>query len=216
MTVTDALFARRSCRAFKPDPVDKNTILTILKAAIRTPSWANSQPWEIFVAGGDTLKAINREFLSNSHNGLPANPDIPRPKGWPDAINKRRRELTSGIALAAGEAAKQFGELNQKFFYAPAVIYLCMDKSLTAWSVFDLGALSQSIMLAASEHGLSTIPAVNLVHYPEVLHRVLGIPDELSVIFGIAIGYEDELHPINKFRSSRRPIEEVTAFKGFD
>jgi nitroreductase len=154
--------------------------------------------------------------LNNSHNGLPANPDIPRPKNWPAAVNKRMGELSSGIALAAKEAAKQFRELNLKFFYAPAVIYICMDKNLTDWSVFDLGALSQSIMLAALEHGLSTIPAVNLVHYPDVLHRELGIPDELSVIFGIAIGFEDSLHPINKFRSSRKPVEEAVTFRGFD
>lgn len=216
MNVTDALFARRSCRAFKPDPVEKGTILTILEAAMRTPSWANSQPWEIFVAGGDTLQAIGREFLNNSRNRLPANPDLPRPKNWPAAVNKRREELTSGISLAAGEAAKQFGELNLRFFHAPAVIYICMDKNLTAWSVYDLGALSQSIMLAALEHGLSTIPAVNLVHYPDVLHRELGIPDELSVIIGIAIGFEDTLHPINKFRSDRRPVEEAATLKGFD
>jgi nitroreductase len=216
MDVTEALFARRSCRAFKPDPVDKGTIITILEAATRAPSWANTQPWEIFVAGGDTLRAINSEFQNNAHNGVPASPDITRPKSWPDAFKSRREELSSGMALAAGEAAKQFGELNSKFFNAPAVLYVCMDKSLTAWSVFDLGALCQSIMLAAAEHGISTMPAVTLASYPEVIRRVLGIPDGLSVVFGIAVGFEDPAHPINKFRSKRRPVAEVTAFKGFD
>ena len=149
-------------------------------------------------------------------NNVPASPDIPRPKSWPEAISQRHKELFSGISLAAGEAVKQFGELNQKFFYAPAVIYLCMDKSLTAWSVFDLGALSQSIMLAATERGLATIPAVTLIQYPEILHDKLNIPDNFSIVLGIAIGYEDTQHPINKFKSTRRPASDAITIKGIE
>lgn len=216
MNVSEALQTRRSCRAFNPDPVDRDTLLAILSIVLRTPSWANSQPWEIFVAGGEVLKEINQAYLENHRNNVPACPDIPRPVNWPSAVNERRKELFSGISLAAGEAAKQFGELNQKFFNAPAVIYLCMDKSLTTWSVFDLGALSQSIMLAAAERGLATIPAVTLIHYPEILHSKLDIPDNFSIVFGIAIGYEDKQHPINKFISTRRPVSDVVTIKGIE
>ncbi|WWV69783.1 Coenzyme F420:L-glutamate ligase [Sporomusa ovata DSM 2662] len=215
MNISEALQVRRSCRAFKPDSVDKSILLAVLNEAVRTPSWANSQPWEIFVAGGEVLRVINQTYLENSRNNVSPNPDIPHPKSWPEIANIRLKELISGVSLAAGEAAvKQFGELNQKFFNAPAVIYLCMDKSLTTWSVFDLGALSQSIMLAAAEHGLATMPAVTLVHYPEVLRNKLDIPDNLSIVFGIAIGYEDDKHPINKFKSARRPVSEVVTSKG--
>lgn len=216
MNVNEALQTRRSCRAFKPDPVDRDTLLAVLSDALRTPSWANSQPWEIFVTGGEVLKEINQAYLENSRNHISASPDIPRPKSWPTSINARAKELMSGISLAAGEVAKQFGELNQKFFYAPAVIYLCMDKSLTAWSMFDLGALSQSIMLAAAERGLATMPAVTLVGYPEILRSKLNIPGNLSIVFGIAIGYEDEQHPINKFKSARRPVSDVATIKGIE
>lgn len=216
MSVSEALQIRRSCRAFKHDPINRDTLLTVLSTALRSPSWANSQPWELFVAGGDTLQKINQAYLESHRNNVPANPDIPRPKNWPASIITRRQELMSGISQAAGEAVKQFGQLNQKFFQAPAVIYLCMDKSLTTWSVFDLGAISQSIMLAAVEHGLATIPAVTLVHYPEVLRSELNIPDNFSIVLGIAIGYEDQEHPINKFRSTRRPLSDAVSIKGIE
>ncbi|MDQ7095104.1 nitroreductase [Desulfosporosinus sp. PR] len=216
MIVSEALQIRRSCRAFKPDPVDRDTLLAVLGAALCTPSWANSQPWELFVAGGDVLKEINQAYLENQRKGVQPSPDLPRPKNWPASINARRQELFSGLSLAAGEAAKQFGELNQKFFHAPAVIYLGMDKSLTTWSVFDLGAISQSIMLAAVERGLATIPAVTLVHYPEVLRGKLGIPDNFSLVLGIAIGYEDKEHLINNFKSTRRPLAEAVSIKGLE
>lgn len=214
MNVSEALQTRCSCRAFKPDLVERDTLLAILNTALHTPSWANSQPWEIFVASGETLKAIRQDYLENYRNNVPANPDIPRPKSWPEVANERRKELFSGISLAAGEAAKQFGVLNQSFFNASTVIFLCMDKSLTSWSVFDLGALSQSIMLAAVEHGLATIPATTLVHYPEILRNKLDIPDNFLIIFGIAIGYEDKQHPINIFKSGRRSIADAVRIKG--
>lgn len=216
MNISEGLQTRRSCRAFKSDPVDKETLLAILNDALCAPSWANTQPWEIFIAGGEVLKEINQDYLKNYQNNVPASPDIPHPKSWPEAMSERLKELISGISVAAGEAAKQFGELNQKFFYAPAVIYLCMDKSLTTWSVFDLGALSQSIMLAAAERGLATIPAVTLIHYPEVLRNQLNIPANLTIVFGIAIGHEDKQHPINNFKSNRRLVSDVATFTGIE
>jgi len=216
MNISEALQTRRSCRAFKPDPVNRDTLLAIINAALRTPSWANTQPWEIFVAGGELLKSINQAYLENHRNNVPASPDIPRPNSWPETAKERQKELYSGISIAAGETAKQFGDLNQKFFNAPAVIYLCMDKILTTWSVFDLGAIAQSIMLMATECSLATIPAVTLVHYPEILRNKLDIPDNFSIVLGIAIGYEDKQHPINKFKSARRSVSDVATIKGIE
>jgi nitroreductase len=216
VNVSEALRVRRSCRAFKPETVNKDTLLDVLNDALCAPSWANTQPWEIFVAGGELLKKINQAYLENTKNHIPTSLDIPRPQSWPVAANEHIKELISGVSLVAEDAAKLFGELNQKFFYAPVVIYLCMDKSLTAWSIFDLGALSQSLMLSAVERGLATMPAVTLVHYPEVLRNQLDIPDNLSIVFGLAIGYEDDQLPINKFKSSRRPVSNVVTIKGIE
>lgn len=214
MNVNEALKTRHSCRAFLPEPVEKDTILEILESALCTPSWGNSQPWEVFVVAGEVLEAVRQGYLENYQNNVLGILDIPRPENWPPSIVGRHQELFSGISEAAGEANKEFGELNQKFFNAPAVIYLCMDKSLTSWSIFDLGALSQSIMLAAAERGLETMPAVTLVNYPDVLRSNLDVPENLAIVFGIAIGHEDQKHPINKFKSTRRPLSDVATVKG--
>ena len=214
MNVSEALRARHSCRAFSPDPVETHTLLSVLNDALYSPSWANSQPWEIFIACGDVLKKINQYYEENTKNHIPTSLDISRPLIWPESAKKHIKELMAGVSLVTNDAMKVFSELNQNFFYAPTVIYLCMDKSLTSWSMFDMGAISQSIMLAATEHGLSTMPSVELVHYPEVLRSQLDIPDNLSIVFGIAIGYKDRQHPINKFRSTRKPIASTVTIKG--
>lgn len=216
MNVSEALQTRRSCRAFKPKQVDRDTILTILNDALRAPSWGNTQPWEIWVAGGELLTEINQAFLSNKKEHVPTTSDIPRPVKWTADANAHMKEFISDISHVGENSSKIFAELNDKFFYAPVVIYLCMDKILSSWSMFDLGGLSQSIMLAATEHGLGTMPAVQLVHYPEILRSKLEIPDNLSIVLGIAIGYEDEQHPFSKFVSTRSQIADVVKIKGME
>jgi nitroreductase len=65
MNVIDALKTRHSCRAYTSHPVSKETVLGILEAAIHAPSWANTQPWEIYVAGGEVLERIRHAYLTN-------------------------------------------------------------------------------------------------------------------------------------------------------
>ncbi len=53
----EALLRQRySCRAFKPDPVPRETIDRFAAVAQRTPSWCNSQPWRLTVASVPTLE----------------------------------------------------------------------------------------------------------------------------------------------------------------
>lgn len=62
---------------------------------------------------------------------------------------------------------------------------------------------------------VGTIPALNLVAYPEIIRRHLGTPDNLSIVMGLALGYENEANSLNKFHGSRRPLEEVLRVEGW-
>ena len=212
MKVTEALSARRSIRAFLQTPVERDKLTAVFEAAARTPSWANSQPWDVFVAAGETLQRIKDAYQENYANGVTAAPETPRPAAWSEAAIRRREQLHPDMLRDCGDAVMQFGKLNQRMFNAPAVIYLCMDKVLSEWSLYDIGAYSQSLMLAAVQYGLGTIPAIQLTNYPEILHRELKIPDNLKVTIGIAIGYTDEQNGINNFISARDPIEQSVRF----
>jgi nitroreductase len=221
MDITEAIESRFTCRAFKPDPVKTETILKIMEQAIRSPSWANTQPWEIFVAGGDVLERIRRSYMDYFSKDEPANPDIPWVEKWPAPHEERIKELGIkryqhlGISKDNKTERNASWRLNFKFFDAPSVIYLCMHESLSEWSMFDLGSISQSIMLIARSYGLDTAPAVNLVVYPQIIRDEMKIPNNLSIVFGIAIGYKDSQSIQNSFRSPRRSLDEVVRLKGF-
>lgn len=212
MTVSEALNTRRCKRAFLPDSVSRDTMTKILRDAAQSPSWANSQPWEVFVAEGETLKRIKAAYAKCYADAVQSEPELHRPVEWTETAKKRQQSLYPDMVRDCGDAAQQFGALNQRMFDAPAVVFICKDKLLNHWSVFDLGAYSQSLMLSAHEAGLGSIVAVTLVNYPQVLRKELNIPENLQIVVGIAIGYADEKNTINNFKSARSPLEENVTF----
>jgi nitroreductase len=131
MDVIDALNTRFTVRAFKPDPVDHDTLKKVMEAAIKTPSWANTQPWEVYVAGGEVLNRLREAYVINLKNCVARNPDLAVQKQWPAALLKRMEGLKSE-RLATLErvcldksALRDLSEVNYHFFQAPVVcLYL--------------------------------------------------------------------------------------------
>jgi nitroreductase len=214
MNVAEAISGRHSIRAFLSKPVEKEKLDAVLLASLRAPSWANTQPWEIFAVTGDTLERIKEGYRQKHADKAPAAPETPIPAKWSEAAEKRIGQFRSDAARECGDAAEQFAALNRNMFNAPAVVYICMDKTLSEWSLYDVGAYSQTFMLAALEQGLSTIPAITLTLYPDVLRRELKIPDNLKITIGIAVGYADRENGINNFVSSRKQLGETVRFFG--
>ncbi len=58
----ELLGERFSCRAFKPDPVPRAIIERILKAAQRTASWCNGQPWQVVIVSGEARDRFRQEI----------------------------------------------------------------------------------------------------------------------------------------------------------
>jgi nitroreductase len=221
MNVTEALTTRCTIRAFKPDRIDRALLVKVLDPALHAPSWANTQPWEIFVASGEPLERLRKAYGDNLKNCVPRNPDITMPGEWPEACRARmdtlKAERTAMLEQECKDPASipDMMQMNYRLFNAPAVVYLCMDRCLTPWSLFDLGAMSHGIMLAAQEHGIGSAVAVTLAAHPDLIRKELAIPENLAIVIGIALGYPDPDHPQNKFRSTRRSVGEAVRFKGF-
>lgn len=220
MDVIDAIEARRSIRAFKPEPVSREVVIKILTAANWSPSWADTQPWEVFVAGGEVLARIRERFMAQYEEGAPMVNDVARPQEWPPGPKQRMLDFVNDRCAALGiipgdEAAREASmRRNFEFFDAPCVVFLCLHRDLTPWSYFDLGLYAQSLMLAAMEYSVGSVVAVNFAAYPDVIHEELDVPEEYAVMIGIALGYEEPDDTANQCRSIRRPVEEAATISG--
>ncbi len=54
---------RHSARAFLPKTIPENILKEIISVSLLTPSWGNSQPWRIYVASGNTLEQIRKDWI---------------------------------------------------------------------------------------------------------------------------------------------------------
>jgi nitroreductase len=221
LSVQSALKDRRTTRAFRSDKIGRDVVAKVLEPALWAPSWANTQPWELFVAAGEPLERIRKGYASKLKDCVPRSPDIALPTAWPDACRGRMETLKAERSAAMAEACPDpsaipdLMQMNYRLFDAPVVVYLCMDRCLAPWSLFDLGAMSQSIMLSAEEQGVGSAVAITLAAHPDIVRKELGIPNDLAVVIGIALGRPDSASPQNRFRSTRRGLQEVVRFVGF-
>ena len=106
----------------------------------------------------------------------------------------------------------EYGESQQDLFNAAAIVYMTIPKDSTLWSVLDLGAYMQTLMLSAVGHGLQTMSAYETIRLPEIVRRNMGIPDSETLAIGVALGYGDE-YAINDFQSERVPLDEAVTFR---
>ncbi len=61
MQLVDSIRQRRSIRQFLPKPVPEKIIRDIISEAVWSPSWGNTQQWEMMVVTGDKLVKLKEE-----------------------------------------------------------------------------------------------------------------------------------------------------------
>lgn len=215
MEAMECIKTRRSIRKFKPEPVVKEVLAEIIQTAQWSPSYKNTQPWEVIVLSGAKKEALTRLMIQMLEKETASCPDLPEPKSWPaaeaariDRLMKRRAEAM-GTSMNDPNALKQAKKANFGFYGAPHEIYLFQDGSLSLWSLFDMGLFAQSLMLAARAKGLGTVPQAFATDYAQYIKEFLGIPKTKRLVIGIAIGYPDMQAPENAVRSDRGAVDEL-------
>lgn len=154
MTVVQALKSRFSCRSFLETEVPAELLKEVLRDAFQSPSCENSQPWEVYVAGPEAMKQIRSEYEHNRKTGVPSDLSNRFDGKWTNEMLPRIDEYFDGIC--EHEPHKNFDYTLQKrnLFYAPTMVFLCVNRELPTWSIFDTGMFAQSLMLSATEHGV--------------------------------------------------------------
>ncbi|MFH1702798.1 MAG: nitroreductase [Nitrospirota bacterium] len=215
MDAIECIKARMSIRKFKPDPVPLEVLKRVIDVAKWSPSYKNTQPWEVVILSGKKKEELSKILVELLEKDTKPCPDIPEPKSWPQALDKRinallkkRSELT-GVDMFSLEALRKAKIANFQFYGAPHGMFLFQDSSLTAWSIFDMGLFAQSLMLAAYANGLGTVPQAFLTDYAKHVKKFLGIAGLKRLVLGISIGYPDLSSPVNQFRTDRIGTDEI-------
>jgi nitroreductase len=227
MDVIEAIKTRRSIRAFKPDPVSKKVLQELLDVGHWAPSGGNVQPWHFEILTGEPLdKAKARlEEKGKTWDGreyVNANPDLPRTGPYPKLLMPRWQSfkaLVDAIRYPLGIndlEAKQL-EYRKKtlcFFDAPSAIIVCSDDRGSS-AIVSIGAVTQTICLAALTYGLGTCIMGIPVLWPEIFREVLNIPKDRAIVTSVAIGYPDLDAPLNTFPRPREPLDNLVEWHGF-
>ncbi len=214
MELLEGIETRKSFRAFKPTPVPRETVERILKAASKSPSYMNTQPWEVTVVSGKKVEELSKILYKLAEADTPSSADIAAPKVWPPELERRFREhsarrfKTLGIEREDEQQRKELRLLNFKFYGAPCVIFILLDKTLSQWSIFDLGSFTQSLCLAAHSFGLGSCVQGSPVDYPDAIRDFLGVPKTKSAVLCVAIGYPDSDARINSYQSLRVGLDD--------
>ena len=118
---------RRSVRKYEDKDVPEEMLNEILEAVRWSPSWANTQCWEVVVVKDEALRTKLQETIA------PKNP------------------ATKAI-VAAPVLLALCGKLGTSGYYKDVVTTKFGD-----WFLYDLGLATQSLCLAAHNLGLGTV-----------------------------------------------------------
>jgi len=214
MELIEGIKTRKSFRAFKPTPIPDDVMKKVLETASKSPSYTNTQPWEVAVVSGKRKDELSRILLKLTEADVPGNPDLALPKNWPPELEQRakehgaRRFAALGIERANEQQRRELRLMNFWFYGTPSALFLFLDRSLTSWSIFDMGLFAQSLCLAAHSFGLGTCLQASVTNYPDAIREFLGLPREKLLVIAVSIGYPDFDARINTYQSTRIGLDD--------
>jgi nitroreductase len=127
MDLMEAIKGRRSIRKYKPDAVPEEVLQKVMEAVRCSPSWANTQCWEVILVKDPNVKAELANTLTTTNPARSSMTDAPI------VIVLCGKKGVSGYYK--GQPATVKGD----------------------WLMFDTGIAMQSLCLAAYGQGLGTV-----------------------------------------------------------
>ena len=172
MSVLEAIRARRTIKEYRPDPVPRRLIETILDAAAWAPNHHLTQPWRFMV-----LEGAARLPLAELRRAL------------------KRRELREK-GLPADQVEAEAAEAGAKLLRAPVLIVVACqqigdairreeDYSATAAAI-------QNMLLAATELGLGTFWTSGPIAAAPETNALFGLAPSDRVVGIIHLGFPAE------------------------
>ena len=225
MELKQAMQERRSIRGFKKDPVPRALLEEVIALANRAPSSMNTQPWHLHVLTGEPLDKVREGNSTRMLQGVPPVREISDHGAYAGVHRDRQVGIAKQLFAAMGierddkERRQDWVMRGFRQFDAPVSIVVCFDKSLDdngTIAHFDLGAVTYGLVLAAWSKGLGCVINGQGIMQSPVVREHAQIPEDQVIMTCVAMGWPDEDFSANAVVSTRRPVEEVTRFVGFD
>ncbi|MCP4227630.1 MAG: nitroreductase [Actinomycetia bacterium] len=211
MNVTEAVNARKTIRAFLPDPIDDAMIERLLVGAARAPSGGNVQPWRIYVVNGESMPRLHQRVAA----GEPGEPEYPvYPADLWEPHRSSRFQLAEMMYAKLGilreDKAARHAHLasNTSFFGAPAAIFCFIDRRMGSAQWSDLGMFLQTFMLLAQEAGIDTCPQEAWAPWHELVQDFVGAAESEMLFCAVAMGHADWDKPVNSMDSPRLALDQ--------
>ena len=140
------------------------------------------------------------------------------PKSLAEEYKKRRFEcgadMYSAISIKQDDLNSRLKQIrkNYNFFGAPVGMIITVDRSFGNNGWGHVGMFLENLWLIAIHHGLGICLQESWSIYPKTVKKYIDHPDNEIVWCGVAIGYEDENHPINKYRTRRENLDSFVKF----
>ena len=206
------ILERHSTRLFLAQPVPRALVEEALVLAQHAPSNSNIQPWHMVFASGPPRDRLVKALLEEAQRRPPNIPPLP------ESFKHFRSELGAQVYGAMGitrenkEGHRAAVLRNWDFFRAPLAGIVCMHQDLGPADALSVGMFLQTLLLALTARGLGTCCEVSIAGYPEIVRAELAIPEELSILCGLAVGYPDPDFRANKLHIGREAIEKNVVF----
>lgn len=214
-TLAKLLSRRYSCRAFRPDALPKHDIETLFSLAQLTASWCNSQPWHVTIAAGAAMERLRTNLFAYAQKSDPnERPDFDFPRSYSGKYRIRRLDTAIRLYNSIGvgkdrEASRRQSLENFRCFGAPCLALITTEAELGVYGAVDCGLFVANLILLAEAMGVAAIPQAALARFPNFMRGFFGLPANRLVVCGVALGYADDTHAANAFRTPRARVEDA-------
>ena len=222
--VDATITSRHSMRAYLPTPVPRETVEDILRVAARAPSGTNTQPWQVHVLTGETLKRVTARIIAaydDPEERARHSEEYPYyPTQWVSPYIDRRRKVgwdlygLLGIGKADKERMHAQHRRNFSFFDAPVGLVFTIGRVLQQGSWLDYGMFLQNVMVAARARDLDTCPQAAFTQFHRIFSEELQLPEDQMVVCGMALGHADMSAVENSLVTDREPVAGFSKFWG--
>lgn len=163
LSALDAIYVRRSVRAYTPERLDGATVRALLDAAIQAPTAMHEEPWVFTV--------------------------IQDPKVL-DRISEGAKALWREDAHGHADLAKRFADRHDSLFYNASTLIVIGARGTGPFVTADCWLAAENLMLAACALGLGTCvigSAAPALNSPEG-RTAAGIPADVTAVAPIIVG----------------------------